>query len=192
MRLTTPRIPPLNEGELEPEMKEWLQPWTVQGRYYNIVRTYARYPELMHAWESFGKHCLQTSALEHRHKELLMLRTAWLARSGYEFGHHDVISRHRGLTADDVDRVTQGPDHPGWTPLESALLRAADEIERDAFISDAVWQQLASELDERQLMDVIFTCGAYRIGSVAMNSFGVQIDEGIPLRPELEPSNGAS
>jgi hypothetical protein len=36
---------------------------------------------------------------------------------------------------------------------------------------------LASELDDRQLMDVVFTVGAYDLLAMAFRTFGVPLDE---------------
>ena len=39
------------------------------------------------------------------------------------------------------------------------------------------WQALAAELDEQQLMDLVFTVGAYDLLAMAFRSFGVELDE---------------
>jgi len=47
---------------------------------------------------------------------------------------------------------------------------------------------LARELSARQLLDVLFTAGAYRSVSYALNSAGVQLDENMAdfrFPPEL-------
>ena len=44
-------------------------------------------------------------------------------------------------------------------------------------MSDATWASLAGELDEQQLMDLVFTVGAYEILAMAFRSFGVELDE---------------
>jgi NAD(P)-dependent dehydrogenase (short-subunit alcohol dehydrogenase family) len=67
------------------------------------------------------------------------------------------------LTDRDFERIREGPDAPGWDPFEAALLRAADELHRDSFLSDATWSLLASRYDTRQLMDVVFTVGQYTL-----------------------------
>jgi len=83
------------------------------------------------------------------------------------------------LTDRDIERIREGPDAPGWDPFEAALVRAADELHRDAFVSDETWALLARRYDTRQLMDVVFTVGQYNLVSMALNSFGVQLDEGV-------------
>jgi len=41
------------------------------------------------------------------------------------------------------------------------VLRAVGELERDGFIADETWAVLVEHLDARQVLDVIFTAGAY-------------------------------
>jgi 4-carboxymuconolactone decarboxylase len=43
-------------------------------------------------------------------------------------------------------------------------------------ISDAIWKALAQRYSELQLMDLVFTVGQYTLVSMALNSFGVQLD----------------
>ena len=57
------------------------------------------------------------------------------------------------------------------------MLAAVDELVGDAMVADATWAQLASELDEQQLMDLVFTVGAYEVVAMAFRSFGIELDE---------------
>jgi hypothetical protein len=41
-------------------------------------------------------------------------------------------------------------------------------------VSASTWSQLAASLDERQLMDLVFTVGAYALLAMAFNAFGVR------------------
>ena len=68
------------------------------------------------------------------------------------------------------------PTTRAGTRSRPALLRAADELHGDAFISDATWDALAERYSVQQLMDAVFTVGAYQIVSMALNSFGVQFE----------------
>ena len=44
------------------------------------------------------------------------------------------------------------------------------------WIADATWAVLAAELDRHQLMDLVFTVGAYDLLAMAFRSFGVELD----------------
>jgi alkylhydroperoxidase family enzyme len=57
------------------------------------------------------------------------------------------------------------------------LLRAADELVADARIGDATYAVLSRALETRQLMDVVFTVGAYELFAMAMRTFDVPLDD---------------
>ena len=158
---------------------EFMQTVGREGRVLNIYRTLAAHPKLLKRWGVFGTHVLYKSTLPPRERELLILRTGWLCRSEYEWGQHVIIAKGVGVTDEEIERVKAGPDAPGWTPFDEALLRAADELHNDAFISDATWAALSERYDTRQMIDVIFAVGQYHIVSMALNSLGVQLDQGV-------------
>jgi 4-carboxymuconolactone decarboxylase len=182
MRLSKPRIEPLPEAQWNDEVRALLEPARVnvgRGTVPNILATIARHPKLLKRWNVFGNHVLFKSTLPARDREILILRIGWLCRSGYEWGQHVIIGRRAGLSDEEIERIRAGADASGWSAFESALVRAADELHQDAFISDATWQALAARYDTEQLMDVVFTVGQYNLVSMALNTFGVQLDDGV-------------
>ena len=69
-----------------------------------------------------------------------------------------------------------GPDAEGWSGLDGAMVRAVDELLGEGEISSDTWDVLAAELDTQQLMDLVFTVGAYETLALAMRTFGMQLD----------------
>jgi alkylhydroperoxidase family enzyme len=179
-----PRVTPLPESEWTDEVRELLGSTEMGGRTLNIFRTLARHPKLMKRWLVFGTHVLGKATIGARERELLILRTGWNCRAEYEWGQHVVIGKMVGITDAEIERITQGPDAPGWAPFEATLLRAADELQRDKRIGDATWAALSEHYGVQELLDVIFTVGQYTLVSMALNSLGVQLDEGIPGFPK--------
>jgi alkylhydroperoxidase family enzyme len=141
----------------------------------NVLGTLARHPDLTRAFHTFNGHVLFATTLTPRQRELLVLRVAAVRAAEYEWAQHAVLAGDAGITDDELARVRAG-DLDGWTPLEVALLRAVDELVADALVSDETWTALASELDDRQLMDVVFTVGAYDLLAMAFRTFGVPLD----------------
>ena len=43
-------------------------------------------------------------------------------------------------------------------------------------IDDDTWARLAKQLDEQQLMEVVWVVGTYTVLAMAFNSFGIQLD----------------
>jgi 4-carboxymuconolactone decarboxylase len=179
MRLEKPRVEPLAAEEMDPETRARFG----DGPLLNIFRTLAHHPKLLKRWLVFGNHVLAKSTLPPREREIVILRVGWRCRSEYEFGQHTVIARGSGLSDDEIERVTRGADAPGWSELDRLLLRATDELLEDAFLSDATWQALSAHYSTQQLIDLVFLVGQYNLVSMALNSLGVQLDQGVPGFP---------
>jgi 4-carboxymuconolactone decarboxylase len=177
--LSKPRVAPVPDEDLDQEGREFMQTVGREGRVLNIYRTLAAHPKLLKRWGVFGTHVLYKSTLPPRERELLILRTGWLCRSEYEWGQHVIIAKGVGVTDEEIERVKAGPGAPGWSPLDEALLRAADELHFDSFISDTTWEALTERFETQQMIDVIFAVGQYHVVSMALNSLGVQLDEGV-------------
>jgi 4-carboxymuconolactone decarboxylase len=179
MRLSEPRVPPIADEDLDEEGREFVRQVSREGRVLNIYRTLAAHPKLLKRWGVFGTHVLYKSTLPPRERELLILRTGWLCRSEYEWGQHVIIAKAVGVTDDEIGRVKAGPEADGWAPFDAALLRAADELHSDSFVSDATWATLSERFDTQQMIDVIFAVGQYHVVSMALNTLGVQLDDGV-------------
>jgi 4-carboxymuconolactone decarboxylase len=144
-----------------------------------FLRHNPNHPELAKSWLVFATHVLFNNSIPERERELLILRIGWLCQSEYEWGQHVRIGKAAGLTHEDIVRIMAGPDAQGISNLDKLLLQAADELHKSAVITDATWEVLAEIYDTQQMMDVVFTVGQYNLVSMALNSFGVQLDEGI-------------
>ena len=104
----------------------------------------------------------------------------------YEFAQHRRIGLDCGLSEAEIERIKQGPDVPGWSALDAAMLRATDELTENHFVSNATWAAL-EELGDRGRMDLVFTVGQYTQVSMMLNSFGVQLESGDMSDPDLTP-----
>ncbi len=180
MRLDEPRLSPLALEDFSDEIRERFG----SEPPLNIFRPLAHHPGLLKRWLVFGNHVLAKSTLPPRERELVILRIGWLCRAEYEWSQHAVIGRNSGLTQEEIQRVTAGPEDPGWGALERSLLRATDELHADTFISDATWKSLGEFLETEQLIDLIFTVGQYNLVSMALNTLGVQLEAGAEGFPE--------
>lgn len=178
MRLSEPRVKPLTPPEWDDDTREVMSRVEQDGRALNIYRTLAHHPKLLKRWSVFGGHVLYRSTLPARERELLILRTGWICRSEYEWSQHVVIGEAAGITGEEIARIKEGPDAGGWSREDAALIRAADELHNDSFISDATWQELSNRYDTKQLIDVVFTVGQYHLVSMALNTLGVQLEAG--------------
>ena len=186
MRLDTPRVAPLHDAELNDEQKAMIGERFAGRPVLNIFRTLMKAPKAFKAFMWWGGYILsKQNDLPAREREIIILRAGFNWKSGYEWAQHVVIGKDAGLTDQEIERIKAGPDAPGWTPAESAMLQATDDLTSDGFVSDATWARL-SDLTEKQKMDLVMTVGQYTQVSMILNSFGVQLDDGLELDPDLK------
>ena len=208
-RLSTPRIAPLEGEELnrvrEKEQKiaististinksdvtklakllsdreKMITPVLGEKSSINVVKTLARHRDFYLRYTTFNIHTRFLSTLPLRDKEILILRIAWLCYSNYEWSWHARGAKHGGLLSDDeINRIMEGPNAQGWDPFDAILLRAVDELYIDTFITDETWKALNKRYNTHQIMDLVFTIGNYNMLAMVINSFGVQLEDGL-------------
>ena len=179
MKLEQPRVPPLDESDWTPAQMEVIGRQTMRGNVPNVFKTLIHHEKLAKRWLVFATHILSKNSMSPREREIAILRTGWLAGSDYEWGQHVIIGQDAGLTPDEIEAIKTGSDATNWSHHERLILRACDELHKDVFISDEVWEGLTETYSTEQMMDLIFTCGQYRMLAGALNSLGVPLDEDI-------------
>ena len=151
------------------------------AKVFNVSATVANHPTLAKNWNHFAMHVMGTNSLLPKHREIAIVRIGYLCESDYELSQHAWIGEMCGLTKAEVLRVTQGSSAEGWSDLEALIIRSVDELKEASIVSDETWQALqANGFSQEQMMDLVFTIGQYNMVSWALNSFGVQLDEGLP------------
>src|SRR5262245_15285839 len=178
-KLTRPRVAPLAENQWTEVHKQLVAKFLTPGeRAGNGLKTLLNVPELVDGLMPFQNYITHDSSLSPRHRELLILRTAWLLNNEYFWSEHAPLARNAGVTSPELRRIAEGPDAAGWDPFEAALLRLADQLFRNSSVNDAVWHALAASYDMYHLMDAVMTVTDFTTVSLMYNSLGVQPDEG--------------
>ena len=187
MRLSKPRIAPLDLDRIDADQQAALAP-VRDGKLgaLNIFRTLAHAPKALTAFLGWGSYILsRRNALPPRERELAILRTGFNCGAGYEWTQHRAIGLEAGLTEAEILAIKQGADEPSWSAIDRAILSACDELTREFHVSDATWAVL-SPLGNKARMDLVMTVGQYTQVSMMLNSFGVQLDPGQTLDPDLD------
>jgi alkylhydroperoxidase family enzyme len=140
----------------------------------NVIATLLHHPKLASRFLAYNMELLQRPALDARLRELMVLRVAYRSRAPYEWAQHVRMAESLGITPEEIAAIAGGSGE--WSPLEASLLAATDQLIDDYRVDDATWRALAAELDERQLVEVVFVVGTYAALAMAFNSFGLELD----------------
>jgi len=160
-----------------PEPRHPPMPTEDRPKALNTLGSFAHYPELAHAFFRFNGHVQRATTLSLRQREIIILRLATLRKVDYEWAQHVIMARDVGMTDEEIGRVAYGPDAPFLDPLEAAIIRSVDELIKDGAIGDETWAVLTKELSTQQVMDLIFTVGAYETIGFFMRSFAMDMDD---------------
>ncbi len=196
--LTKPRIPPLPEAQWDDKGRQAVANFSRSGLTDNGLKTLLHLPQLVDAVMPYTIYLSDQSTLSARHRELLVLRTAWLCGNQAIWSSHAERARKVGMTAGEIRKIAEGPDAPGWDGFEATLLRMADQLYRNSSVNEATWKALAASYDQNHLIDAVETVGHFTVLSLLFNSFGVQPDaatadrlpSGVPYKvvvPQREP-----
>ncbi len=181
MRLSTPRIKPISQNQWTEEQRAVLQNQKMRGSVQNIFLTLGQHIKLAKRWLVFANHILHKSTLDPIDREIIILRIGWLCQSGYEWAQHELFATELGLSLEKIESIKLGEQATCWGKKESLLIIATNELHSDAFISTPIWNRLKGYYTDQQMMDLVFTVGQYNLVSMALNSFGVQLDDDLPI-----------
>lgn len=171
------RIPPVTEPDWDDDVRSALRRLAEgRDRPANVFTTLANHPRLFRPWLDLGNQVLGKSSLPPRVREMVILRTAALAGSPYEWAHHTVIGRAAGLADDEITRIERGPGAPGWDEDDRVVLTAVDELHTDNDLAEPTWQALTARWNTEQVMDLVMTVGFYTMTAMSLNAFRVEID----------------
>lgn len=146
-----------------------------------IMFTMAKFPEIWARYMAVSMH-LQgpKGALSPRDRQLAILRTGWLLQAPFEWGEHVRHSKLVGITPEEIERAIIGSVAPGWSDHERAILRAAEELRAGAMIGDETWNQLALQLSETELTELVLLIGQFTTTAYLQNALRMRLEPGNP------------
>lgn len=176
-----PRLPTLDPSEFTDETHAFFSRWT-GGIFSNadsnpVLRTFAHHPKLADVFSQFNIHLLSSSTLPVKERQIAIMRTVWICGGTYAWSSHLATSRSCGLSSDMYRPIQVGAEDPYFTDFERTVIRATDELVEDHEVSTESWNALSREWSSQQMLDFLFTVGAYILTAGVMRSTGVQRDE---------------
>ncbi|MBY8855671.1 carboxymuconolactone decarboxylase family protein [Nocardia sp. CA2R105] len=178
MVTTKPRIEPGRLRELGPV--NWVA-WQVLSRAAgtpdaHLFSTLGRTGGLFRGWLHFSGRLMPGGKLRRYETELVILRVAHLRDCEYETDHHIRLGKRAGVTREILDRLREGPEAPGWSDKERALLTAVDQLVRTRDIDEAAWSALSTHYDEQRLIEIVLLTNQYEGLASTITTLRIQTD----------------
>jgi alkylhydroperoxidase family enzyme len=149
-----------------------------------LFRTFVRNLPMAEAMHGWGTYELGRSlSVPLRAREIVIDRTCARCGCENEWGVHVLFFAERvGLTATQTSSLVHGgPDDPCWVDeAERLLIALVDQLHDGNDVDDDLWQRLAAEYDDDQLLDVVLLCGWYHAISFVARATRVRLEPGAP------------
>lgn len=177
-RSNAPRLPIEAYEDMSAERQAAVETYNRNGTIPNLFGMLSKNPNLMKSHLGFLGYLNRQSELTDRWRELAILRTAVLMGIEYEWSYHSQSALRAGFTEDQVLATLIGSTAPGWSDEDAAILRAAEDLRREAFITDETWADLSEFMTQTQKFELVFLIGGYSLTGLTINAFGVPLDAG--------------
>jgi 4-carboxymuconolactone decarboxylase len=172
------RIPQVPAEQRTDEMRDIIAMFAGPGRINvdnnYVLTTFVQHPELARSYLSFNRYLLMSSTLPVRLRQIAIMRVAWIKKGRYVWASHLRTSLRNGLSGDDFPPIKDGEHSPHWTIEERHILHTTDQLMENTDLDDATWSLLAGFLETKQILDFLFTVGAYSLLSLVCNAIRIE------------------
>lgn len=160
-----------------------------KGRSYQFLRVLAIDRRLFRPYLAFNARLMPFGRLRRRDTEALILRTALLCGSRYEWTQHVGLARRAGLSAEQIEAIRSDPGSEALPELTRELLRAVPELLEGHALGEETYERLAAHLSPAEILEAVMLVGSYAMLAGALNTFGVPLEPAWgepPERPAVE------
>ena len=63
----------------------------------------------------------------------------------------------------EIENIKKGSEGSTWNNHEHHILQACEELHENVVLTEATWQALSETFNDKQMLDLIFTIGQYRM-----------------------------
>jgi 4-carboxymuconolactone decarboxylase len=182
-----PRFAPLAREAMTPEQQDLYKrrmvgPWAdLRGPFNAFMRN----PAMADKALELGNHIRHGNSLPDRLVELAILVTGRHWSAQYEWWAHYKRAMEAGLPAPVADAIALGRRPASMQPDETAVYEFCSELHDTMQVGDASYARARALFSEKQVLDLIATCGFYVLISMVLNvaRAGIPGGEAPPLQP---------
>jgi alkylhydroperoxidase family enzyme len=164
------RVP---NAQFEPVLQKRLE--ELWGTPVNLYRALGNHGPLTAAWTEFANAIRHDSKTPRALREIMILRTAQIARSEYEWAHHLRMARKAGVPEDKILAIAGWRASTLFDPKERAAL-ALTEAVMACDVTDAVHAEVKKHFSDAEFVELSLTAGFYAMVSRMLDAMRVELD----------------
>jgi alkylhydroperoxidase family enzyme len=140
-----------------------------------LYRALAYAPELLRAYSVLARSLRNDAETDRSLRETVILRTAQLTESAYEWAHHVPMATAAGVREDQVQALRSWYDSEAFDARERIVLRCVDEIDRSA-VTDTSFAALVDELGRPGAVEIVLLASFYQAVARTIQALGLEVE----------------
>ena len=159
--------------QFEPVLQKRLE--ELWGKPVNLYRALGNHPALTAAWTEFANAIRHDSKTPRALREIMILRTAQIARSEYEWAHHLRMARKAEVSEAKIAALPSWRTSGEFSARERAAL-ALTEAVMACNVSDEVHAEVKRHFSDAEFVELSLTAGFYAMVSRMLDAMRVEMD----------------
>ena len=169
------------------------EPGTATGTPGDYWTTFALVPDLLQMARRDLMGLLQPGRkLAPQLRELAILRTGIVGDSKFEYSQHLKVGRMVGIPEEKLAAIKGWTTSELFSPVERAVMAAADEILSRNLVEDATFAALQKHLSDAEVLELFVVIGLWRMHGLIVRALHLEYDNETTARMREVPAPAAS
>lgn len=183
------RVPLVTLPPEDPALAEVFQRFAQEGREpIDLYRALAHAPPLLNGYAALARSLRYEAQTPRELRELMILRTAQLTGSAYEWAHHREMAASAGVEERKVSELASWRTSAAYDARERAALRCAEEVHELA-LSDEGFAELHAAFATSEVVELVLLAAFYEAVARVLQGLGVEVEARHRLRlSEFRPA----
>ena len=153
------------------------------ARQVNLYRSLAHAPDLLSAWIDWAWALRERCSTPRSLREIMILRTAVVMRSDYEWQQHVAMASNAGVSDEKIRGIAAWQTSNQYDPAERAALMLTDAM-LTGNVPDGVHAELAEHFSDSERVELVLTAGFYAMVPRVLDACRVPVEGN--EQPELD------
>jgi alkylhydroperoxidase family enzyme len=145
------------------------------GRILNLYRVLGHQPEMLKAWIDFAYRLRLACTTPRTLRELMILRTAQLASSSYEWHQHRIMAKEAGVPEHKVAELAMWRASSAFDARERAALALTEDMVAGR-LADETHAAAAAVFSPAEMIELVLTAGYYCMVPRVLDAIAVTPD----------------
>ena len=161
-----PRVPLVQDDSPDPDVQAEFKELRARGTApTNLHRTYNNAPKLARAASALAQALRYDAVVPRADKELIILRATQLAHGDYQHAQHRPMAMSCGISAAQIDGLSQWRDSKLFNERQRAVLAYADSMASAAGVDDATFDAMKRFFSPQEIVELTMNAAYYSASS---------------------------